>query len=190
MDNHTIGAMAERIERLEKQCRLWRWVGSAIILVLAIILAMGSVRRDEVPKVIRAENFVAVDKNGEAVIGMGTSIVEKGRGLIEFRDNDRKQRVAIGFGDDDRPFILLADSSGREKLILDVHPKLGMGIAFRNRRNDSALMLGTDSGGIAALGFMGEGGNLLIEMGVNPDGSAHLILRDKDRKELFRVPQP
>jgi hypothetical protein len=43
--------------------------------------------------------------------------------------------------------------------------------------------------GIAGLGFLTPGGKIVLDMGVQPDGSARLIIRDTDGKELLHLPK-
>ena len=53
----------------------------------------------------------------------------------------------------------------------------------------SGLMLTTSPDGIAAMGFMSPGGKLVLDMGVNPDATSRLIIRDATEKEVVRLPK-
>ena len=53
----------------------------------------------------------------------------------------------------------------------------------------SGLMLTTSPEGIAAMGFMSPGGKLVLDMGVNPDATSRLIIRDAPEKEVVRLPK-
>ncbi len=129
-----------------------------------------------------------MDEQGRGLITIGTNIREKGNGTIEFLDRSGKRRMALGLGEDETPFVLLMGRDGRDDLTLEMRPGMVMGVSLRDRKRDSGLLLGTSPDGVAALGFMGEGGKVILELGANPDGSSLLILRDKDGKELRRFP--
>jgi hypothetical protein len=189
-----IDALADRIMRLERENRQLKWFGTASILGIVILVgigaAWGQARVAPAEKVIRAESFIAVDKDGKGVIGIGANIKEKTRGAIEFLDQTGKTKMTLGLDEEDAPFIVLTGRDGRDQLTLEVQPGKGMAISLKDTKQDSGLLLGTSPEGVAACGFMGQGGKLLMDLGVNPDGSSRLIIRDMDGKELQKFPMP
>jgi hypothetical protein len=194
LNESRIDALSERIMRLERENRQLKWLGASslfgIVILVTVGAAWGQAQRAPLEKVIRAENFIAVDKDGKGVIGIGTNIREKTRGAIEFLDKSGQSKMMLGLNEDDTPFIVLTGRGGRDQLTLDVRTGTGMGISFKDTKQKSGLVIGTSPEGVAAFGFMGEGGKMLMDMGVNPDGSSRLSLRDKDGKELQRLPLP
>jgi hypothetical protein len=165
LSDSRVGTLSVRIMRLERQNRQLRWFGAASFLGLLILTALGSAwgqaRLAPAEKVIRAENFVAVDGEGRGVIGIGTNIREKMRGAIEFLDKSGKPRMTMGLGDDDSPFVILLGQDGRDQIALEARVGKGLGISFRDTKRDSGLMIGTNPEGVAALGFIGKGGKLI-----------------------------
>jgi len=73
---------------------------------------------------------------------------------------------------------------------MDIGDERGMGITLKDLKRDSGLALTTSPEGIAVLGFMSSGGKPVLDLGVKPDGSASLAIRDTDGTELFRLPTP
>ncbi|MEO6809700.1 MAG: hypothetical protein ABI353_11365 [Isosphaeraceae bacterium] len=64
MPTPTIEAMAERLERLERECRRWRRAGVGLALLGAVVLTLVAVRKDEGPKTVEAERFLLKDQKG------------------------------------------------------------------------------------------------------------------------------
>src|SRR5437899_2963926 len=64
--------LTERVERLERENRIWRRSGVAVALVGSIVLLTGGVKPVDRPKEVEAEQFTLKDKNGKtrAVLGM------------------------------------------------------------------------------------------------------------------------
>ena len=56
MERPSIEMVQDRLERLERKCRLWRWLGTAAMLALAVAAAALLVRRNEVRSEIRARS--------------------------------------------------------------------------------------------------------------------------------------
>jgi hypothetical protein len=192
MNESRLDALADRVRELERENGRLKWFGSAALLVVLALMGVGAIRaegrQDRSEKVIRAERFLAVDERGRELLAIGTSVAEKGNGTIEFLDRSGKRCMSLGLGADDTPFVLLTRRDGRDELALEMRPGMGMAVSLRDRKRDSGLLLGTSPEGVAALGFMGEGGTAILQMGVNPDGSSALIFRDKDGKEILRIP--
>jgi hypothetical protein len=192
MNESRLDALADRVMELERENGRLKWFGSAALLVVLALMGVGAIRSESrqvrAGRVIRAENFIAVDEQGRKLIGIGTSVAEIGKGAIEFLDQTGKRRMSLGLGTDDAPFVLLTGRDGRDEIALEMRPGMGMAVSLRDRKRDSGLLLGTSPEGVAALGFMGEGGTAILQLGVNPDGSSVLIFRDKDGKEILRIP--
>jgi len=210
--------LAERIERLERQCRRWRWAGTATALALAVALAAVAAWRIKPPTEIRAGSLWIVGVRGRALIRLGSSNREKDSGLIEFLDESGKPRMVMALantqapsadkGNDliefldgtgrpcllmgvamsHTPFLKLLGREGRDELALDADDQGGAGITLKDLEHDSGYMLAKSPEGIGGLGFMSPGGKLVLEMGAREDGSARLIIRDAEGKELVRLP--
>jgi len=190
MDKLSIEVVAERLERLERQCRRWRCTGIAAALALAVALTALAARRNQVPSEIRAKNLSVVDEHGRGLIRIGSRIREKGNGVIEFLDESGQPRMAMGLANNHGPFVWLSGRDGKDELVIDAGDERGMGISLKDLKRDSGLSLAASPEGIAGLGFMSAGGKVVLDLGVKPDGSASLAIRDTEGKELFRLPTP
>jgi hypothetical protein len=189
MDCSSISEMAKRLEGLERQGRRWRQAGMACILTLAVTSVAGSARRDEALKVIRSAAFSVVNDEGREVIRIGSNPQERGEGLVEILDKAGKPRIRMGLTASDSPFHMLLGQNPRDQLILDAIPEGGVGIRLKDLEHDSGLLLATSPAGIGAMGIMSPGGKLVLDMGVNPDGTSRLVIRDVEGKELVRLPK-
>jgi hypothetical protein len=178
-----------RLQRLERHGRSWRWAAIACTLVMAVMIVAGAARRDEVPKIVRAGTFLVVNDEGREVLRISSNAQEKGQGLVEFLDKGGKPRIRMGLSASDSPFHMLIGQNPRDQLILDAVPEGGVGLKLTNLERDCGLLLTTGPDGIGAMGFMSPGGKLVLDMGVNPDGTFRLIIRDVHEKELARLPK-
>jgi hypothetical protein len=71
---------------------------------------------------------------------------------------------------------------------MKVDAKKGSSIAALDERHHARMILFSGPNGPAGMGFMSAGGELLLQIGVNPDDSAELVMRDNKQKVLFRAP--
>ena len=139
--------------------------------------------------VIRAGTFVVVNNAGREVIRIGSDTQEGGQGLVEILDKAGKPRVRMGLATSDMPFHMLIGQDKRDQLILDAPAEGGVGIRFHDYEHDSGLLLTTSPEGIGAMGFMSAGGKLVLDLGVNLDGTSRMIIRDVEGNEIVRLPK-
>jgi hypothetical protein len=167
MNEQSPEQVAQRIERLEKQCRRWRWTGSAAVLALAIALTISAVRRSHAPSEIHARQLWLVDDRGRPMIRMGSTNQRPGEGIIEFLDRNGELRLGVGLVAHDSPLIQLISPDGRNQLTLDAGDDRGTGITFKNLERNSGVMLANSSTGIAGLGFTASGGRIVFDLGMH-----------------------
>jgi hypothetical protein len=189
MDCSAITEMARRLERLERQGDRWKWAALACGLSLTMTFAACTRFPDGSPKIIRAGSFVVVNDDGNEVVRISSDAQEKGQGLVEVLDKSGKPRIRMGLTASDRAFHMLIGQNPRDQLILDAIPEGGVGIRLADREHNSGVMLTTSPEGIAAMGFMSPGGKLVLDMGVNPDATSRLIIRDATEKVVVRLPK-
>ncbi len=156
---------------------------------MAVVVTAYVARRNEAFSEIRAGSVSIVDEHGRPLIRIGSTPREKGSGLIEFLNESGTSMMAMGIKDAHAAIVSLRARDGRDELVLGADDEKGLGITFRDHKRDSGLML-TNSEGIAGLGFLSPGGKIVLSMGVKPDGSALLTIRDTDGKELLQLPKP
>jgi hypothetical protein len=109
--------------------------------------------------------------------------------LFEVLDKSGKPRIKMGLTASDMAYHVLIGQDPRDQLILDAIPKGGVAIRLKDLQHDSGLLLTTSPEGIGAIGIMGPGKKLILDMGVNPDATSRLTIRDAEGKELVRLPK-
>jgi hypothetical protein len=140
----TIEAMAERLERLERECRRWRRAGVGLALVGAVVLTLGAVRKDEGPKTIEAERFLLKDQKG-TIRGEWGFMPESGWPIFRMNNVDGERRlsmfVAHGVNVEGSPIILLHDKKGISHLTMTVSGNGKPEIWFSGEQGKSILRL-------------------------------------------------
>jgi hypothetical protein len=101
-------AVTERLDRLERQVRLWEMFGAlaafaAIALLLAGLAPSG-------PPTVAAQRFVVVDSKGTAHASFG--LAGDGSAVLGLNDEDGITRVMIGVRDG-QPRVTLTSSDGK-----------------------------------------------------------------------------
>jgi hypothetical protein len=148
-----LAELTRRLDRLERGHRRWRRVGAGSTLALVVVLAAGAVQRDAVPKVIRAERFVAVDEAGKDAVTIRAPEPDRPRGGIEIVGRGGKRLITMGIRDE-RPYLALTNPDQTYLLVLDVAPDTGPGIVARNTQADTGVMFNVGPRGEAAIGVM------------------------------------
>ena len=188
MDELQAMSLTGRIARLERSCTHWRAFGIVATVAGIVALIMGAIRAEREPNAVRATRITVVDSNGRDVIDLGTSV--DGRPVLSLLDENGKRRVVIGFMDGGtRAGISFADEEARERLCMKVDSKMGASIAAMDRDRRPRVLLVSATDGTAGLGFMKSDGKIVVQLGINPDNSPNLIVRDRDDAMLFQVPQ-
>jgi hypothetical protein len=188
MQDNQSGDLYLRIARLEHESRRWRIVAIGALFVPFLLMGLGATPRGDAAASLEAREFVLVDADGRALIRLGRDAETRARAVLEFLDREGERRIAIGVENNGAPSMSLTDAADGDELRLDVQPRDGSAVAFRNTRNRSGLLLAAGPPGVAAIGFMDKEGKHLIEIGVNPDDKARLTINSKDGKKLYEVP--
>ena len=103
---HDLSAVVARLEKLERENRRLKIVGGLVVAVLASMALVGAVMPQEIPEVIEARSFRAVNENGHLVTLMSPIGVRHFYGDqipvfsmnikgIFFSDSNRTMRVRI-----------------------------------------------------------------------------------------------
>lgn len=85
-------AVMERLDRLERQMRLWRAFGTLAVLVAGLLLLMGLAPSG--PPIVAAQRFVVVAGNGTPYASFG--LAGDGHPEMRFNDENGPTRVRIG----------------------------------------------------------------------------------------------
>ena len=107
--------LAQRIERLERQNRLFKGAAMAVVLAIVAVVIMGQAAPRTTT--VEAQKFVLKDKSGKirAVLGEGP---DNEIGLLVY-DGKQRPRAMIAMDDNDTPMVRLSDDAGKERVVLD-----------------------------------------------------------------------
>jgi hypothetical protein len=111
MDRPKIDALAERIERLERENRRWRW-GSGLAMIGGLVVMIGGAQKASDPKVVEAEGFIVRDKDGKERVRLG--MATGGGPALFLRGNDGHNRVILQASEEDDCGGLFLFGSGKE----------------------------------------------------------------------------
>src|SRR5512145_2255647 len=136
-------ALRQRLDRIERELRWWRRVGSLAVGLMAI-LALVSAAPSKPPDQIRAKRFVVVDKKGRSLAELyGSESLSsaahpvlamygaKGRTAVElgvfvgetprlaFWDKHGVSRGTIFVGGENGGGLIVRDENGKERALLD-----------------------------------------------------------------------
>ncbi len=91
----------DRIERLERSSRSWRWLSAGLMLALGGAMTMG--QQDAKTKVVEAQEFRVVDEEGRKLATLGFD--PAGGSQLVFFDLRGKPRAGLGIliGGEDGP---------------------------------------------------------------------------------------
>jgi hypothetical protein len=162
MDKPKIDALAERIERLERENRRWRW-GSGLALIAGLVVMIGGAQRANDPKVVEAEGFIVRDKDGKERVRLG--LATDGDPALFLRGKDGHNRVILQASEEDDCGGLYLFGSGKEtglSVVLDGGIRAVNSPSLVLRRDDKTVInLNVDKTGLRPwLSFQDENGIL------------------------------
>jgi hypothetical protein len=141
----------ERLERMERELRRWRW-GGAIVLTLGLV-AVAAAMAEPPAKELRVQTLRIVESDGTDRIVL---TAEKKIPDMTFLDPDGKSRLTLDIAEDHKPVLQFAEG-GKEK------GRMTMGIdeggpmlQFYDRQGKKRLVFGVPKAGGPALRILDE----------------------------------
>jgi hypothetical protein len=164
MDEPTLDALSQRVERLERERRWWKCLASLALALLGIVTLLGATagKKAKSPVELRVQHLVLVDK------------VEKARAEL----------LITG---DNQPGLLLADDAGKPRLMLSLTRYGEPTLSFVDAGGTRRVVLGVDLYG-TVLRFTDDAGNPRAALVVPAEGEPELELLSGDDKVLWRAP--
>ena len=101
MEHPKLGDLVERLDRLERENRRLKVLGTIAVALLAAVITMGQASR---PQMVDAESFVVRDQTGAARVVLRTR--SDGAGEISLIDQSGKSRVVIDSGGSSSGFTI------------------------------------------------------------------------------------
>jgi hypothetical protein len=138
--------LIERLSHLERVCRRWQMVGGAAVALLAVVVLMGALGRQDAdgPQEVRARAFVLVDREGkprvdlrvapndsthlvlmdrEGLARLSLNVLSQGGADVVLRDQQGQPRAALNIVPDGRPGVSLYDGAGTTRVSLGIFPE-------------------------------------------------------------------
>jgi hypothetical protein len=159
MQLQTLDALAHRIERLERECRLWRRVGGSAFLVAIALVVSGAATRST--NEVELERLVIKSKqDGAATITLSAV--------------------------DGHPSLSFANE-GREKISLTI-PKDGSPTFSLVEAGKGGLMFGLSRNGAPVLNFYDENQRRRISLGIFPKVGPMMSVLDENNRIISKSP--
>ncbi len=150
--------LQRRIERLERENKRFKRLGTAALLLVVIAVSMGQTPRER-PKTIKAQQFVIVDEKGTP---RGQFGIEKGSAKLSLAHKNGKRTVELRTLPNGRSALHFLDTNGT--------PRVELAIAKQG----------------PVLNFIGENSALRASLaGAGPD--SRLDLYQQDGGKIFKV---
>jgi len=191
MNEPTLGNMAQRMDRLERENRRFKWIGVLVLVGIAALMMMGQAKPSEVAKVIEAEQFVLRDKNGKERGFLG---VEKGvSGLTLYGKNKMlkatlaasEEGVGLLFSDNNGAGIGLSLEGGEAGLHgFDSNRKMRFALAV-SVSGSVIQLIGKDEKPIITLGELN--GEAVLGLVSGPEAKPFLSFRARDGSERMTL---
>lgn len=117
----TVSAMEQRVKRLEREARLFRWTTGLLAVVAASLMVMGFEQADDKSigrfRQIDSGQVVLRDPDGQMRAWLG--IAEGGPRLIFF-DQQGQQRMGVGMTRQGEPAVGIFDAGQNERAVLGI----------------------------------------------------------------------
>jgi len=188
--------LVQRLDRLERQNRLFKRATTVAGLAVIAIVIMGQAAPRT--STVEAQKFVLKDKTGKirAMLGEG---VDNEIGLLIY-DGKQRPRAMIAVDDNDMPVIRVSDDAGKERVVLDAisgvrvegnGPRVVLGV---QHGNEPALQLIDKDGWTRAtltltntntapiLKFLDPRGDTRMWLGAMSDGKAQLYMMSRPER--------
>ena len=116
-----IGAIVQRLERLEWESRRWKAVAMLAAAALGMVLFIGAGKNGEtsVPSELQARAFVLVDRDGTRLARLG--LLPHGAWGLGFYDQGKKSRIVLSMEGDGSSSLSLFGKDGKGSMLLSAH---------------------------------------------------------------------
>jgi hypothetical protein len=152
MQLQALDALACRIERLERECRLWRRAGGFAVLVALVLAACGAATRPatevELERLVikskenshgtitlsAVDGFPSLTFASEGQDKISLTIPKEGAPTFSFVD-DGKGGLMFGLSRNGAPVVNFYDGSRRRRISLGIFPNVGPMISLLDEKN-------------------------------------------------------
>lgn len=141
-------ALVSRLERLERDNRYLRWIGSALFLGLAGLIVLG-------PGALMSRSRLQAER-------------------LELKDRQGRVRASLGFDDDGAPSLRFQDEEGRDQIAMIAHEQSTTFDLYQQGRPRMSMLTTID--GASSLQFLSPKNNIPSSFYMWPEGTSGLFL--------------
>ena len=180
-----VQTLSLRLDALERQNRRMRRAGLAIFVVLGGSFLMGQAVPKEIPEVISAHSFRAVDKDGEPRAWFGAG--DTGSSLY-LGEKDGQQSAVLRV-DSGAPMLALSDKDGVIRTCLIVKVTGTSSLTFDDKDRKTRVELDLTRDGIPGLTLKDKDEMPRASVFLTDDGKPRIALElDKNGKTTWKAP--
>lgn len=184
MAEPTPDTVTQRLDRVEREVRWYRFLGVVALVVTAYISLVGA-SGAKVFDEVSANRFFLVDSQGRRQ-GFLT-ITPNGSPVFGLYDSGGKAGIQLAVTDG-APSLSLTDKYERGRAVLAVLPDGSPGLDLLDKKGTLRAVLGVSADGKPALVLFAEDGTRRIGLTVGPEGHALVGVLDKDGKVIWKAP--
>jgi hypothetical protein len=146
----------ERLTRLERACRWWQVMGSLAMVLVAGVVLLGAMGRQEGEETadIRARGFVLVDREG-------------------------RPRMDLRVAQNDNAHLVLMDREGLPRISLNILTQGGADLVLRDQLGQPRAALSVLPDGRPGLSLYDALGTTRVAVGMLPDEQPRVVLYDQ-----------
>jgi len=155
VDHSTLDGIMKRLDRLERQARLWKICAGGAALVCAFMLLLGANSAKTVEE-LRARRFVVVDQSGNSV---GEFSALEGSSALMLSDATGAPRVVLSYGYDTPAGLSLRDGKRATRADLSLRLDNSVALDLFDKEGRLRATMGINSDGIPQATFQDQSGN-------------------------------
>jgi hypothetical protein len=189
MDKPLIDALAERVERLERENRRLKRIGVVVLAAVAVTLAVGAKLADQPEFVEATRGFHLRDKDG--TLRASLTLEHEGEpGLFLYTKDRDLPAIALSLDSDGQRRLQFRDKTGKERIFLGPLADGHVGIVLEDGAENQRIKLSVPSQGGPNIQLMDEGRRSRFALAVNPDGDTGLVISDRAQKSQINMHVP
>ena len=187
MDVAEIDPIALRLDRLERDCRIWKRMGIGSLVAIAILAGIAA-RPDAIPESVEAKRFLVRDNQGRLRAALEVDL--RGYPGLWLFDDQGKVRSELSVSFNQNPRLDFTNQKGDGTASLSYSPS---DLPYLNLTGTGGkagvhlLILPYPKGNIPTLYLTGSDGKQFFDISARPDGPKSMSLDGKDGKPRFSI---
>jgi hypothetical protein len=169
MEKPSIVALAERVDRLERENRLWR-LGGGLALIVGLVVMLGGAQGIPDSKTVEAEQFILRDRNGRERAKLGLAADGAPALFLRGTDGNNRAILMVSEEDDSGSLYLFGGGQGLEGLSVVLH-------GGRRTANSPSLFLRRDD-------------KTRINLNIDTAPGRPWLRFENEKGTLFQAPEP